>query len=70
MNADQRKIYDIVIKDVATNSGGLYFVHGHGGTRKTYLWKTLISCLHSQGKIVLVMAFFGIAAVRTTTLNP
>ena len=39
LNVNQRKIYDIVIEDVATNSGGLYFVYGHGGTGKTYLWK-------------------------------
>ncbi|XP_050255276.1 uncharacterized protein LOC126701205 [Quercus robur] len=43
--------------------GGLYFVYGHGGTGKTYLWKTLIACLHSQGKIVLAIASSGIAAL-------
>uniref|UniRef100_A0A2N9GSG7 ATP-dependent DNA helicase n=1 Tax=Fagus sylvatica TaxID=28930 RepID=A0A2N9GSG7_FAGSY len=63
LNVEQRKIYDIVIEDVATNSGGLYFVYGHGGTGKTYLWKTLISCLRSQGQIVLAMASSGIAAL-------
>ncbi|XP_050256589.1 uncharacterized protein LOC126702031 [Quercus robur] len=63
LNADQRKIYDAVIQDVACNSGGLYFVYGHGGTGKTYLWKTLIACLRSQGKIVLAVASSGIAAL-------
>ena len=63
LNVDQRKIYDAVIQDVACNSGGLYFVYGHGGTGKTYLWKTLIACLHSQGKIVLVVASSCIAAL-------
>ena len=63
LNVDQRKIYDAVIQDVACNSGGLYFVYGHGGTGKTYLWKTLIACLRSQGKIMLVVASFGIVAL-------
>nr|XP_023883470.1 uncharacterized protein LOC111995771 [Quercus suber] len=45
------------------DSGGLYFVYGHGGTGKTYLWKTLIACLRSQGKIVLAVASSGIAAL-------
>ena len=59
----QRKIYDAVIQDVACNNDGLYFVYGHGGTGKTYLWKTLIAYLRSQGKIVLAVASFGIAAL-------
>ena len=63
LNVEQRKIYDAVIQDVACNSGGLYFVYGHGGTGKTYLWKTLIACLRSQGKIVLVVASSCIAAL-------
>ena len=64
LNVKQRKIYDAVIQDVACNSGGLYFVYGHRGAGKTYLWKTLIACLHSQGKIVLVVVSSGIAALR------
>nr|GEU90281.1 DNA helicase [Tanacetum cinerariifolium] len=34
----------------------LIFVYGHGGTGKTFLWKTIISSLRSEGNIVLVVA--------------
>nr|GEV15652.1 nucleic acid-binding, OB-fold protein [Tanacetum cinerariifolium] len=34
----------------------LVFVYGHGGTGKTFLWKTIIFSLRSKGKIVLVVA--------------
>ncbi|GJY00989.1 DNA helicase, partial [Tanacetum coccineum] len=35
----------------------------HGGTGKTFLWKTIISSLRSQGKIVLAVAYSGIASL-------
>nr|GEW49670.1 DNA helicase [Tanacetum cinerariifolium] len=34
----------------------LLFAYGHGGTGKTFLWKTIISSLRSEGKIVLAVA--------------
>ena len=45
------------------NKGDFLFVYGHGGTRKTYLWKTIICQLHSEGKIVIAVALSGIAAL-------
>ncbi|GJZ76324.1 DNA helicase, partial [Tanacetum coccineum] len=36
---------------------------GHGGTGKTFLWKTLISALRSEGKIILAVASSGIASL-------
>ena len=42
LNIDQRNIYDEVINSVSENKGGFFFVYGHGGTGKTYLWKTII----------------------------
>ncbi|GJU04975.1 DNA helicase [Tanacetum coccineum] len=41
----------------------LIFVYGHGGTGKTFLWKTIISSLRSEGKIVLAVASSGIASL-------
>lgn len=38
----------------------MIFVYGYGGIGKTYLWNTIIQ---SVGKIVLVVAFFGIASL-------
>ncbi|XP_075665209.1 uncharacterized protein LOC142634842 [Castanea sativa] len=63
LNIDQRNIYDEVINSVSKNKGGFFFVYGHGGTRKTYLWKTIICQLRSEGKIVIVIASSGIAAL-------
>jgi len=63
LNYEQRKIYDAVIGSVTENKGGVYFVYGHGGTGKTYLWRTLICRLRSEGKIVIVVASSGIAAL-------
>ncbi|XP_074336664.1 uncharacterized protein LOC141673827 [Apium graveolens] len=63
---EQRKIYDAVIQSINTNVGGIFFVYGSGGCGKTFLWRTLICKLRSQGKIVLPVASSGI----TATLMP
>ncbi|XP_074356210.1 uncharacterized protein LOC141695899 [Apium graveolens] len=59
---EQRKIYDAVIQSIDTNVGGIFFIYGSGGCGKTFLWRTLICKLRSQGKIVLPVASSGIAA--------
>ncbi|XP_074356515.1 uncharacterized protein LOC141696245 [Apium graveolens] len=59
---DQRKIYDAVIQSIDTNVGGIFFVYGSRGCGKTFLWRTLICKLHSQGKIMLPVTSSGIAA--------
>ncbi|CAL9016010.1 unnamed protein product [Prunus brigantina] len=41
----------------------LFFVHGHGGTGKTFLWHTIISKIRSEHKIVLAVASSGIASL-------
>ncbi|KAK9740669.1 hypothetical protein RND81_03G052500 [Saponaria officinalis] len=63
LNADQRNVFSDVMGSVLKKQGGLYFVYGSGGTGKTYLWKTIITRLRSQGHIVLAVASSGIAAL-------
>ncbi|KAK9682574.1 hypothetical protein RND81_10G082900 [Saponaria officinalis] len=63
LNPDQRKVYSDVIEAVLKKKGSVYFVYGSGGTEKTYLWKTMITRLRSQGYIVLAVASSGIAAL-------
>nr|XP_023873461.1 ATP-dependent DNA helicase PIF2-like [Quercus suber] len=63
LNFDQRYIYDAVIDSILRNKGDFLFVYGHGGTGKTYLWKTFICRLRSEGKIVIAVASSGIAAL-------
>nr|GEX50438.1 DNA helicase [Tanacetum cinerariifolium] len=41
----------------------LIFVYGHGGTGKTFLWKTIISSPRCEGNIVLAVASSGIASL-------
>jgi nucleoside-triphosphatase THEP1 len=41
----------------------LIFVHGHGGIGKTFLWRTIINRLRSEGLNVLAVASSGIASL-------
>ena len=66
LNADQQHIYDLIMSAAAANKQELIFVYGHGGTGKTFLWKTIISSLRSEGKIVLAVASSGIASLLLT----
>ena len=63
LNFDQMNIYDAVIDYVLRNKCDFLFVYGHGGTRKIYLWKTIICRLHLEGKIVIVVTSSGIVAL-------
>ncbi|CAI0552758.1 unnamed protein product [Linum tenue] len=47
---------------VHEGAGKFFFLYGHGGTGKTYLYNTIVAKLRSQQKIVLVVASSGIAA--------
>jgi ATP-dependent DNA helicase PIF1 len=48
---------------VEQQKGGVFFLHGYGGTGKTYMWRTLASYLRSQKNIVLTVASSGIASL-------
>nr|GEV74442.1 DNA helicase [Tanacetum cinerariifolium] len=63
LNTQQRKIYDLIIDANLKKQQELIFVYGHGGTGKTFLWKTIISALRSKEKIVLAVASSGIASL-------
>nr|GEV25180.1 DNA helicase [Tanacetum cinerariifolium] len=63
LNHDQKEIYDLIINASEKSRQELVFVYGHGGTGKTFLWKTIISSLRSQGKIVLAVASSSIASL-------
>ncbi|KAD4586401.1 hypothetical protein E3N88_24002 [Mikania micrantha] len=63
LTSQQRYIYDHVLTSLASNKQVLAFVYGHGGTGKTFLWKTIICALRSEGKIVLAVAASGLASL-------
>lgn len=61
-NPEQLSVYNAFMESVNNGIGGLFFVYGFGGCGKTYVWKTLIYKLRSEGKIVLPVASSSIAA--------
>ena len=63
LNDKQRSIYNVIMNAFRENKQELVFVYGHGGTGKTFLWKTIISSLRCEGKIVLAIASSGIASL-------
>lgn len=48
---------------VSKEKGGVYFLHGYGGTGKTFMWRTLAARIRSRGKIVLTVATSGISSL-------
>uniref|UniRef100_A0A0D3A3Y7 ATP-dependent DNA helicase n=1 Tax=Brassica oleracea var. oleracea TaxID=109376 RepID=A0A0D3A3Y7_BRAOL len=63
LNPDQRAISEAVLDSVDKKDGKLFFVYGAEGTWKTFLYKTIISRIHSRKQIVLPVASSGIAAL-------
>ena len=63
LNGDQHVAFERIISAITTKSGEIFFLHGPGGTGKTYLYNTLCYHLRSQHKIVLCVASSGIAAL-------
>lgn len=62
LNEEQLEFYKKVMDAVNNDHGGLFFLYGSGGCGKTFLWKTIITRVRSDGKIVLPVASSGIAA--------
>ena len=63
LNSYQQAVYNAVMDSVLKKRGGLFFVYGHGGIGKTYLYKKIIASLRSKKHIVLVVASLGISAL-------
>ncbi|TMW98440.1 hypothetical protein EJD97_004020 [Solanum chilense] len=51
LNNCQRPTYEEIISSVDNDEGKLIFMHGHGGTSKTFPWKKIISRTRSESKI-------------------
>ncbi|KAJ1690784.1 hypothetical protein LUZ63_014939 [Rhynchospora breviuscula] len=63
LNSEQKNIFDSVLQSIASGDGQFYFVYGHGGTGKTFLWRVLTAYLRAQGKIVLTVASSGLSSL-------
>jgi hypothetical protein len=62
-NLDQAAVFDEIMHAVNNKTGQTFFLHGPGGTGKTYVYTTLCHQIRSQGMIVLCVASSGIAAL-------
>uniref|UniRef100_A0A0E0C530 ATP-dependent DNA helicase n=1 Tax=Oryza meridionalis TaxID=40149 RepID=A0A0E0C530_9ORYZ len=63
LNNDQIIVFNTICSRAVANEPGFFFVSGHGGTGKTFLWNTIIAKLRSQNKIVLAVASSGVASL-------
>ena len=63
LNQDQRSAFDLIHQAVQSHSGQCFFLHGPGGTGKTFVYNTLCHYLRGQGKVVVCVASSGIAAL-------
>ncbi|OMO74609.1 DNA helicase PIF1, ATP-dependent [Corchorus olitorius] len=63
LNPQQQSIFQAITESVAAAAGKMFFVHGHGGTGKTFLWKAVLADTRLNGHIALAVASSGIAAL-------
>jgi PIF1-like helicase/Helitron helicase-like domain at N-terminus len=63
LNPDQRSAFDRITAAVVNSTGDIFFLHGPGGTGKTYVYNTLCYDMRSNVRIVLCVASSGIAAI-------
>ena len=63
MNEDQRLAFDNIFTSTCAQNGKVFFIHGPGGTGKTFLYKTLCHRVRANNWIVLCVASSGIAAL-------
>ncbi|KAM0918645.1 hypothetical protein ACQ4PT_008729 [Festuca glaucescens] len=63
LNADQSLIFSQIMYSIDTDTPKVYFVSGHGGTGKTFLWNCIVTVLRSERRIVLAVASSGVASL-------
>ena len=63
LNRDQRVAFDTIFASACAGDGITFFLHGPGGTGKTFLYNTLCHRLRANRSIVLCVASSGIAAL-------
>ncbi|XP_043463102.1 uncharacterized protein LOC122501545 [Leptopilina heterotoma] len=65
LNEKQKEVVDRILNtvdDQDSNNDRCFFIHGPGGSGKTFIYTTLYHILKSQGRKMCTMAFTGIAA--------
>jgi hypothetical protein len=62
LNEQQLYAFNTIVHIVLSNISGFFFLSGYGGTRKTFLWNTIVTHLRAQKRIVFV-ASSGVASL-------
>ncbi|SGY12473.1 BQ5605_C011g06518 [Microbotryum silenes-dioicae] len=62
-NAEQRVVVETVLDSILNSRGKVFFIDAPGGTGKTFLEKTILARIRSEGKHALAVASSGIAAL-------
>ncbi|KAI9084814.1 hypothetical protein K1719_033220 [Acacia pycnantha] len=62
MTAEQKQVFDEIMGAVSSKKCEFFFLHGFGGTGKTFIWNALTASVRSNGGIILNVASSGIAA--------
>ena len=62
LNNEQQQITEDILQAVRSGTQRLMFIDGPGGTGKTFLYRTLCHILRGEDKVVLPVAWTGIAA--------
>jgi hypothetical protein len=63
LNSEQREIHDKVMESVSGIHSFLYFISGHGGIGKTFIWNAVLATLRAQNHVVLAIASCGVASL-------
>jgi len=63
LNQDQQVAFDAIVHAIESRSGQSFFLHGAGGTGKTFVYNTLCHYFCGQGRIVICVASSGIASL-------
>ena len=63
LNEDKKKAFKSIVDDVRDDKPGVFFVSGHGGTGKTFLWNALVAYLRGYKRIVLTVTSSGVASL-------
>lgn len=62
LNAEQKNVYDSLMKIVDDGTGGIYFLDAPGGTGKTFVISLILATIRSRSQIALAVVSSGIAA--------
>ncbi|XP_072380855.1 ATP-dependent DNA helicase pif1-like [Diabrotica undecimpunctata] len=62
LNYQQKEVYDTLMKAIADENGGLYFLDAPGGTGKTFLMSLVLATVWARSNIAVAVASSGIAA--------